>query len=143
MFEHVFHTRENDAERTLFKFKPAVAPVKAFVFPLVAKDEFDLIAREVVSQLVKEGLYSKIDTTGTTIGKRYARTDEIGVPFAITVDGTTLEDGTVTLRESLTMAQIRVPKQEIAALVRRLVENETTWEEIQQQYPSQQVNEDE
>eukprot|EP01024_Parvocaulis_polyphysoides_P018345 TRINITY_DN18129_c0_g1_i1.p1 TRINITY_DN18129_c0_g1~~TRINITY_DN18129_c0_g1_i1.p1 ORF type:complete len:488 (+),score=88.92 TRINITY_DN18129_c0_g1_i1:187-1650(+) len=143
MFEHVFHTRENDAERTLFRFKPAVAPVKAFVFPLIQKEEFDVVAREVSGYLVKEGLYCRIDTTGTTVGRRYARTDEIGVPFAITVDGTTLQDGTVTLRESFTMAQIRVPKTEVAIVVKRLVDNETTWEEILTQYPSQQTNDEE
>eukprot|EP01026_Neomeris_dumetosa_P035270 TRINITY_DN2821_c1_g1_i10.p1 TRINITY_DN2821_c1_g1~~TRINITY_DN2821_c1_g1_i10.p1 ORF type:complete len:692 (+),score=122.03 TRINITY_DN2821_c1_g1_i10:151-2226(+) len=143
MFEHVFHTREKDTERTLLRFKPAVAPVKAFVFPLIQKEEFDNVAREVSGNLTKEGLYCRIDTTGTTIGKRYARTDEIGVPFAITVDGTTLEDGTVTLRESFTMAQIRVPKSEVALLVRRLVDGETSWKEVRPQYPQQHVNEEE
>eukprot|EP01023_Acetabularia_acetabulum_P067871 TRINITY_DN9484_c0_g1_i2.p1 TRINITY_DN9484_c0_g1~~TRINITY_DN9484_c0_g1_i2.p1 ORF type:complete len:299 (+),score=69.26 TRINITY_DN9484_c0_g1_i2:121-1017(+) len=143
MFEHVFHTRENDTERTLFRFKAAVAPVKAFVFPLIQKEEFDVVAREVSGYLTKKGLYSKIDTTGTTIGKRYSRTDEMGVPFAITVDGTTLQDHTVTLRECFTMAQIRVPKTEVAILIKQLVDTETSWEEVQSKYPSQQANDEE
>ena len=52
---------------------------------------------------------SKVDATGQTIGKRYARTDEIGIPFAITVDFDTLNDNTVTLRELLTLKQVRIP----------------------------------
>jgi glycyl-tRNA synthetase len=50
-----------------------------------------------------------VDATGQTIGKRYARTDEIGIPFAITVDFDTLNDNTVTLRELLTLKQVRIP----------------------------------
>ena len=49
--------------------------------------------------MTRAGVSSKIDDSGTTIGKRYARTDECGIPFAITVDFDTLKDDTVTLRE--------------------------------------------
>lgn len=52
---------------------------------------------------------AKVDDTGHSIGKRYARTDEIGIPFGITIDGETLENDTVTLREILTCLQIRIP----------------------------------
>jgi glycyl-tRNA synthetase len=51
----------------------------------------------------------KVDDTGQSIGKRYARTDEIGIPFGITIDFQTLEENTVTLRELFTMKQLRVP----------------------------------
>lgn len=51
----------------------------------------------------------KVDDTGATIGRRYARTDEIGIPFAITIDSDTLKDSTVTLRERDSTAQVRVP----------------------------------
>lgn len=54
-------------------------------------------------------LTCKVDDTVQSIGKRYSRTDEIGIPFAITVDYTTLEDNTITLRELHTMKQLRVP----------------------------------
>ena len=58
--------------------------------------------------LTRAGISSKIDDSGQTIGKRYARTDECGIPFAITVDFDTLKDDTVTLRELNTMKQIRI-----------------------------------
>ena len=58
--------------------------------------------------LTKAGISSKIDDSGTSIGKRYARTDECGIPFAITVDFDTVEDQTVTLRELNTTKQVRL-----------------------------------
>jgi glycyl-tRNA synthetase (class II) len=66
---------------------------------------------QVSSALTLAGLSNIIDTTGNTIGKRYARTDEIGVPYAVTVDFDSLAesgDSTVTLRERDTMTQVRV-----------------------------------
>jgi glycyl-tRNA synthetase len=57
----------------------------------------------IESLLTKNGVSSKIDDSGQTIGKRYARTDECGIPFAITVDFDTLNDDTVTLRDLHTM----------------------------------------
>jgi glycyl-tRNA synthetase len=64
--------------------------------------------------LTKAGISSKIDDSGQTIGKRYARTDECGIPFAITVDFDTLNDETVTLRELNTMKQVRLKVRLIA-----------------------------
>lgn len=55
----------------------------------------------------------KVDDTGQSIGKRYARTDEIGIPFGITIDFQTLDEKTVTLRELFTMKQLRVPNVDI------------------------------
>jgi glycyl-tRNA synthetase len=62
----------------------------------------------LASMLTYNGISVKVDDSGQTIGKRYARTDEIGIPFGITIDGLTLEDDTVTLRERDSMAQIRI-----------------------------------
>lgn len=93
--------------------------------------------------------------TGVTIGKRYARTDEIGVPFAVTVDYDTIKDDTVTVRERDTMAQVRVevacrkpwcqtclqqvrvPLVEVPGLLRQLSDMVTTWEAVCQKYPAQ------
>jgi glycyl-tRNA synthetase len=67
--------------------------------------------------LTKSGVSSKIDDSGTTIGKRYARTDECGIPFAITVDFDTIKDETVTLRDLDTMKQVRMPVRTIYLLL--------------------------
>ena len=58
-----------------------------------------MIIGVVESMLIKAGISNKVDDTAVTVGKRYARTDECGIPFAITVDHDTLEDETVTLRD--------------------------------------------
>ena len=58
--------------------------------------------------LSRAGISHSEDCSGAAVGRRYARADEIGVPFAVTVDYTTLEDGTVTLRERDSMEQVRV-----------------------------------
>jgi hypothetical protein len=73
------------------------------------------------------GISFKVDETGSTIGKRYARTDEIGIPFAITIDKQTTEDGTVTIRERDTTIQIRVALNDVGALIVALVEGKVDW----------------
>lgn len=60
------------------------------------------------SLFTKAGISSKIDDSGQTIGKRYARTDECGIPFAVTVDFDTIEDESVTLRDLHSMKQVRI-----------------------------------
>ena len=88
LFEHSFYVRPNeDEQKAVFRLAPLVAPIKCTVFPLVQRQDLEAVAVEVSHALTRAGLASKIDTTGTSIGKRYARTDEIGCPFAITVDG--------------------------------------------------------
>lgn len=68
---------------------------------------------------------------GTSIGKRYARTDELGVPFAITVDSTT----SVTIRERDSKDQIRVDVEEAATIVKEVTEGRRTWEDVWSSFP--------
>ena len=69
----------------------------------------------------------KVDDTGQSIGKRYSRTDEIGIPFAITMDYQTLEDQTITFRELHTMKQIRIPLSSIDKIVCELALEHILW----------------
>lgn len=69
-----------------------------------------------------------MDASGAALGRRYARMDEVGAPFGVTVDFQTVEDATVTLRERDSMTQIRMPMADVAPLVARLVKEEATWE---------------
>lgn len=138
LFEHAYYTREGDGSdvRTVLRFSPIIAPVKCTVFPLVQKEALNQPATELCHRLRKAGLSSIVDTTGTSIGKRYARTDEIGVPFAVTVDFQTIEDGTVTVRERDSMAQIRVPMEELVPLLSALCSAQSTWDEAKAKYPA-------
>lgn len=94
--------------RTYLKFAPAVAPVKAAVFPLLKnKPELVAKAREVYLALKKRVPQVMWDDNGN-IGKRYRRQDEIGTPHCVVIDFQTLEDGTVTVRDRDTTEQKRV-----------------------------------
>lgn len=64
LLEHCFYAREGDAQRTVFGFSPAVAPVKATVFPLLQKTEFNDLARSISKALIAHRLSATIDTTG-------------------------------------------------------------------------------
>jgi glycyl-tRNA synthetase len=94
--------------RTVLKLHPRLAPVKAAVLPLVKKDGQPELAREALELLRRAGIQAEYDEGGS-IGKRYRRQDEIGTPYGITIDHQSLEDRTVTLRDRDSLAQERVP----------------------------------
>lgn len=137
MFEHCYYIREGDERRTVFKFTPIAAPIKVTIFPLLARSELIEKAEDIARELRRAGLSNSVDSTGTTIGKRYARTDEIGVPFAITVDFDTLEDGSVTIRDRDTTAQVRAPRSDLVSVMKSLAAMEMSWEELVAKYPAQ------
>jgi glycyl-tRNA synthetase len=85
------------------------------------RDGLPEIAREIVDGAREEGVIAEYDDSGA-IGRRYRRQDEVGTPFAITVDYETREDRTVTLRDRDSMRQVRVPVEGIGSLIRSLVE---------------------
>jgi len=94
--------------RTILRLPRKLAPYEAAVFPLTRDERLVKLARKLWMQLISKGLYVIYDDDGS-IGRRYARVDEIGVPVAVTVDYQSLEDNTVTLRDRDTWEQIRVP----------------------------------
>jgi len=100
-------------KRILLKLKPAIAPVKVAIFPLV-KNKPDLVAkaREIYSSLKSHIPNIQFDDNGN-IGKRYRRQDEIGTPWCVTVDYQTLEDQTVTIRDRDTGEQVRKKETEL------------------------------
>jgi glycyl-tRNA synthetase len=94
-------------KRTVLRLHPRLAPVKVAILPLVSKAGMPEKAREIHEQL-RNRLPTEYDEGGS-IGRRYRRQDEIGTPWGITVDGQTMEDETVTLRDRDSLEQIRVP----------------------------------
>ncbi|MFP6886469.1 MAG: His/Gly/Thr/Pro-type tRNA ligase C-terminal domain-containing protein, partial [Opitutales bacterium] len=105
------------AKRTVLRFHPRVAPVKAGVFPLV-KNKPELVdrARKLYERLRRR--WNVVYDQGGAIGRRYRRIDEAGVPFGITIDFDTIEgDGTVTLRNRDTTKQERLSEDELVALL--------------------------
>ncbi len=106
--------------RVLLKLHPRLAPIKVAVLPLVRKDGMPEAARAIVSEFLKSGVKAKYDDN-TAIGKRYARHDEVGTPWCLTVDGQTLQDGTVTLRDRDTTAQRRIKVAEARQTIQDLL----------------------
>jgi glycyl-tRNA synthetase len=101
--------------RTVLRLHPALAPVKVAVLPLLRKDGHPELARAVYEQL-RIHVKAEYDDGGA-IGRRYRRQDEIGTPFAVTIDHQSTDDGTVTLRDRDTLEQVRVPIDGLAQLL--------------------------
>ncbi len=110
--------------RTVLKFHPRFAPIKAAVYPLVKKEGMPELAQGIYRDL-KKHMNVFYDEKGA-IGRRYRRQDEAGTPFGITVDGQTLADGTVTVRDRDSCRQWRVPSAGIVGAVRDLLEGVTS-----------------
>ena len=114
--ELVPDAKGEDAVRVVLKLHPALAPIKAAVLPLVKKDGMPEQARQIVRALFDAGINSQYDEQHA-IGRRYRRHDEAGTPFCLTVDGQTMQDGTVTIRYRDTMKQERIPAADVVRIV--------------------------
>ncbi|KAJ4974926.1 hypothetical protein NE237_008100 [Protea cynaroides] len=135
LYEHSFYTRPSkagDEQLNVFRFPSLVAPIKCTVFPLVQNQQYDQIAKRISMSLTAAGISHKIDITGTSIGKRYARTDELGVPLAITVDSTS----SVTIRERDSKDQIRVSVEAVASVVKEVTDGSSTWTDVMWRFPT-------
>jgi len=131
ILEQCYYMRSaDDEQRAVLAIPARIAPVKCSVLPLLQKPELIAFVPQLSSSLTAANLSHKVDTTGQSIGKRYARTDEIGIPFGITIDRQTIEDGTVTLRDRDTMLQIRVPVGEVARVVQDIVLGRSSWKDV-------------
>ena len=108
ILDHAYEETEKEGEKyNLLRLTESVAPADLIVLPLFEKDGMGDSARELNLQINSlKGVTSLIDSS-KSIGRRYARADEIGIPWAITVDHTTLEDGTVTVRRRDDQKQVR------------------------------------
>jgi glycyl-tRNA synthetase len=106
--------------RVVMKLHPRLAPIKAAVFPLVKRDGMPEVARDIYREL-KRHLNVFYDERGS-VGRRYRRQDESGTPFCVTVDGQTLSDQTVTLRDRDTTQQDRVAIENLVAVMREKLE---------------------
>lgn len=136
ILEHNFRMREGDEQRTYFSLPSSVAPMKCAVLPLSGNAEFQPFVRELSQELISVDVSHKVDDSSGSIGRRYARTDELGVPYAVTVDFDTIkEPHTVTLRERDNMGQVRLLLSEVPTVVRDLSNSKISWSDIEKKYP--------
>ena len=110
-----------ERERTVLRLHPRLAPVKAAVLPLIGKSD-DMVAKaKALQQELRKDWIVEYDDGGA-IGRRYRRQDEIGTPFAFTIDEQTLEDDTVTIRDRASLAQERLPLGSVAGYLDEALE---------------------
>ena len=124
--EHAYTVKDG---RIVLKLPRDIAPVQVAVLPLLARDGLPEKARAIYKMLLSEGFDVEYDETGS-IGRRYARCDEIGIPLAITVDHQTLKDDTVTLRDRDTWRQVRAPVDRLPMLIRSYLRYKLGFEEL-------------
>ncbi|MDH7563587.1 MAG: glycine--tRNA ligase [Candidatus Bathyarchaeota archaeon] len=113
--EYAYRAKE---DRALLNFPPDIAPIQLGVYPLVSKDGLPEKALALCRELVDEGFVAEYDEAGS-IGRRYARADEVGIPLGVTVDYDTLKDGTVTVRDRDSWKQVRSPSKDLPQLLHR------------------------
>ncbi len=111
-------------DRVILSLPYAVSPVDAAVFPIVSKKKFADVANKIGMELMEEG-FRVLSEVKESIGKRYARADEIGVPVSFTVDGQTLIDGTVTVRDRDSWRQVRLEADRCGTFLTHLLKLES------------------
>lgn len=110
---------EDEKGNAVLRLPSEIAPVKAAVFPIIKKPEFEKIAQEVADDLKKE--WNVVYDRSGSIGRRYARNDEIGTPYCITIDADSVKKKDVTIRERDTTGQIRVKVSDLRGIMRKLI----------------------
>lgn len=124
--EYAYSQKDN---RTVLKLPRDIAPTQIAVFPLMNKDGLTQKAMEIAEVLRNKGFTVEYDDSGS-IGRRYARMDEIGVPLCITIDYTTLKDGTTTLRDRDTWRQARTHVKQLPELLHAYFNHEKEFEDL-------------
>lgn len=131
IFSVLLHTFKEDKEneREYFKLPRDIAPVEVSVLPLLNKEKLVNVALQIKDDLRQNGFIAEFDSSGT-IGRRYARSDEIGVPFAVTVDHESLEDDMVTIRNRDNTKQKRIPISDISEIMDNLMNYKLKFEDL-------------
>jgi len=129
VLDHSYWCRESDIDRGVLSLSPVVAPTKVLIVPLSAKEEFDPLVAEVSAKLRRAGVLSRIDDSSVSIGKRYARNDELGTPYGVTLDFASVKNRTMTLRERDTTSQFIGSIDDVIQVITQLVHSNLSWEE--------------
>jgi len=124
--EYAYGVKE---DRVVLSFPRSIAPTQVSVYPLMNKDGLFEKAREVQKLLVNEGFMAEFDDAGS-IGRRYARADEAGVPLGVTVDYDTLSDGSVTIRDRDSWRQVRSSLKNLPQLLERYLHGRISFEDM-------------
>ncbi|KAK2592387.1 hypothetical protein QQS21_009906 [Conoideocrella luteorostrata] len=136
VLEHVYWCRPQDAAREVLSLPILVAPTKVLLVPLSNHAGFKPAVKSLAARLRALGIANIVDSSSVSIGKRYARNDELGTPLGITVDFDTLKDGTITLRERDSTVQVRASEDDIMDATRNLLSGMETWKQVSERLPA-------
>lgn len=114
----------------------AVAPTKVLIVPISAQPQFGPIINMLSARLRKLGISNNIDSSGASIGKRYARNDELGTPLGITVDFDTVANGSLTLGERDSTSQVCGSEDDVIIAIKAMVDGIETWDDVALRLPS-------
>lgn len=136
LLEHSFWSRAEDQDRGVLSLPALVAPFKTLVVPISSNEKLAPLVKQVSRKLRAKGIASRVDDSSATIGRRYARNDELGTPFACTLDFASLSKGTMTLRERDSTAQRIGAIDEVIEVIKLLCEGQITWDGACQRLPA-------
>lgn len=131
LHSYVEDNNEEGEQRAYFKLPAKIAPIKATICPLVNKEEILEIGINIEDSLRENGFITTFETSGS-IGRKYARSDEVGIPYAITVDYDSLEDKKVTIRNRDDFQQKRIAINRVPIVVKDLIEGNIEFEDIEE-----------
>jgi glycyl-tRNA synthetase len=123
-------------------FPPTVAPVKVLVVPLQKDQKFAPLLRNLEERLDEDAISFRVDQSGVSIGKRYSRNDELGIPFGITVDYESLDDNSFTLRDRDSTKQVRAGLDQILEAITKMCKGKETWKDVAARLPAFESKED-
>lgn len=132
LLEKSFHKKKEDRKWRWFDFPKKLTPLSTAVFPLFDRDSLVKKAREIFEEVRSQGLKSIYKEKGS-IGKRYRFADEVGIPYCITIDPTTIEEDTATIREIKSKTQIRPSCEKIPSLIEDLLKGKVTFKQYQEE----------
>ncbi|KJE91584.1 glycyl-tRNA synthetase [Capsaspora owczarzaki ATCC 30864] len=126
---------DDDDKDCILSLPACIAPYKCVILPLSNNPDLVKLAKTAADAFNAMDVSYKVDDSSASIGRRYARTDEIGVPFGVTIDFDTVKNSSVTLRERDSKGQVRLSMTEAAETVKRLANNTLTWADVLAKFP--------
>jgi len=125
LLESYFH--DENRQNIVLKLNPSLAPIKAAIFPIIKKPEYEDLANTITMDLKKE--FNVVYDRSGSIGRRYSRNDEIGTPYCITIDDKSPKNKDVTIRDRDTTQQIRIKIKNLKDILRKLINKEIKFED--------------
>jgi glycyl-tRNA synthetase len=136
LLEHSFWSRAEDQDRSVLSLPALVAPFKTLVVPISSNEKLSPLVKQVGRKLRAKGISSRVDDSNASIGRRYSRNDELGTPFACTLDFASLSNGTMTLRERDSTTQRIGSVDEVIDVIKALCDGEIDWKGACERLPA-------